>query len=99
MEKDGILQASQVVPVVKNLPVNAGDTNSLPGLGRSPGEGNGNPLQYSYLGNSMDGGLQSIESQRVGHNSTHTHAHTYGVSSLSLCLPYLLGDVSCLSSL
>ena len=68
MEKDGILQASQVVPVLKNLPVNAGDTDSIPGLGRFPGEGNGNPLQYSYLGNSMDEGLQSIESQRVRHN-------------------------------
>ena len=32
----------------------AGDSGSIPGLGRSPGEGNGNPLQYSYLENSMD---------------------------------------------
>ena len=35
---------------------NAGDPGSIPGLGRSPGEGNGNPLQYSCLGNPMDGG-------------------------------------------
>ena len=35
---------------------NAGDPGSLPGLGRSPGEGNGNLLQYSCLGNPMDGG-------------------------------------------
>ena len=41
--------------VVKNLPANAGDGGSIPGSGRSPGEGNGNPLQYSCLGNSMDG--------------------------------------------
>jgi len=41
---------------VKNPPANAGDPNSIPGLGRSPGEGNGNPLQYSYLENSMDRG-------------------------------------------
>ena len=34
---------------------NAGDPGSIPGLGRSPGEGNGNPLQYSCLENSMDG--------------------------------------------
>jgi len=34
----------------------AGDPGSMPGLGRSPGEGNGNPLQYSCLENSMDGG-------------------------------------------
>ena len=48
--------ASQVALVVKNLPVNAGDTNSIPGSGRSPGEGNGNPLQYSCLENPMDRG-------------------------------------------
>ena len=35
---------------------NAGDLGSIPGLGRSPGEGNDNPLQYSCLGNPMDGG-------------------------------------------
>ena len=40
--------------VVKNLPVNAGD--SIPGSGSSPGEGNGNPLQYSCLKNAMDRG-------------------------------------------
>ena len=40
--------------VVKNLPANAGDAALIPGLGRSPGEGNGNPFQYSYLGNPMD---------------------------------------------
>ena len=43
--------------VLKNLPVNTGDTGdegSIPGLGRSPGVGNGNPLQYSSLGNPMD---------------------------------------------
>jgi len=35
---------------------NAGDLGLIPGLGRSPGEGNGNPLQYSFLENPMDGG-------------------------------------------
>ena len=38
----------------KNLPANAGDVGSVPGLGRSPGEGNGNPLQYSCLEKPMD---------------------------------------------
>ena len=38
----------------KNPPANAGDAGSIPGLGRSSGEGNGNPLQYSCLGNPMD---------------------------------------------
>ena len=40
--------------MVKNPPANAEDMGSTPGLGRSPGEGNGNPLQYSCLGNPMD---------------------------------------------
>ena len=43
--------------MVKNLPANSGDVVSIPGSGRSPGEGNGNPLQYSCLGNSMDNGV------------------------------------------
>ena len=50
-------QASQVVLVVKNLPANVGDIRDaglIPGLGRTPGEGNGNPLQYSCLENPMD---------------------------------------------
>ena len=49
----------QVALVVKNLPVNAGDirdTDSIPGLGRSPVGGNSNPLQYSCLENPMDRG-------------------------------------------
>ena len=48
---------SQVVLVVKNPPANtgdAGDVDSIPGSGRSSGEGNGNPLQYSCLENPMD---------------------------------------------
>ena len=40
--------------VLKNLPANAGDAGSIPGMGRSPGEGNGNSLQCSCLANSMD---------------------------------------------
>ena len=40
--------------VVKSLAARAGDTSSILGSGRPPGEGNGNPLQYSYLGNHMD---------------------------------------------
>ena len=47
--------------VVKNLTANAGDLGSIPGSGRSPGEGNGKPLQYSCMKNSMDrGALQAI---------------------------------------
>ena len=40
--------------MIKNLPANAGDTSSIPGSGRFCGEGNGNPFQYSCLGNPMD---------------------------------------------
>ena len=42
----------------KNPPANAGDAGLIPGLGRSPGEGNGNPLQYSCLGNPVDSGAR-----------------------------------------
>ena len=42
-----------------------GDPNLVPGLGRSPGEGNGNPLQYSWLGNSMDRGAWRATVHRV----------------------------------
>ena len=50
-------QTSRVALVIKNLPANAGevrDVGSIPGLGRSPGRGLGNPLQYSYLENPTD---------------------------------------------
>ena len=51
----------------KESACNAGDMGSIPESKRSPGEGNGNPLQYSCLENSMDR-LQSMGLQRVGHN-------------------------------
>ena len=60
--------------MVKNAPANAGDVrdaNLIPGSGRSPGGGDGNPLQYSCLENPMDRGawwLQSMGSQRVRHD-------------------------------
>ena len=46
---------------------NVGDPGSIPGSGRSLGEGNGNPLQHSCLDNPMDGGA-SMGSQKVGHD-------------------------------
>ena len=60
--------------MVKNLPANGGDTGdmgSIPGLGRSPGGGHGNPLQYSCLKNLMDRGAWQAMVHgvtRVGHN-------------------------------
>ena len=57
----------------KNLPANAGDAGSIPGLGRCPGGGNGNPLQYSCLRNPMvdPGTLQSMESQKSQTQLSH----------------------------
>ena len=43
--------------MVKNLPANVGNPGSIPGSGRAPGEENGNPLQYSCMGNPMDRGV------------------------------------------
>ena len=64
--------------MVNNPPAKAGDAGdkgSTPGSGRSLGERNGNPLQYSSLENLMDtGGLQAMGSQRVGHTEQLTHA-------------------------
>ena len=54
---------SQVALLVKNPPVNAEEireTGSIPGSGRSPGEGNGNPLQYSYLEDPIDRGAWRV---------------------------------------
>ena len=53
---DNCTLASQVAQWVKNLPANAGAVRLVPGLGGSPGEGNGNPLQCSCLANPMEGG-------------------------------------------
>ena len=67
-----------MAPVVKNLPASVGDARdmgSIPGLGRSPGVGHGNALQYSCLENSMGRGtwLQSMELQRVRHDRVTEH--------------------------
>ena len=59
--------------VVKDPPANAGDTGdlgSIPGPGRSPGEGNGNPLHYSCLENPMDGGAWQATVHGVAKSQT-----------------------------
>ena len=56
---------------VKNLPANTGDADSIPGSGRSLGEGNGNPLQYSCLGNAMDRKAWQVQSMRLQKSQTH----------------------------
>ena len=65
--------------MVKNLP-EMQETGFDPWVRKIPGEGNGNPLQYSCLGNprtEKPGGLQSMGSQRVGHDLGHMHANLY----------------------
>ena len=65
---------------VNNPPANAGDSSSIPGWGRSPGEGNGNPLQYSCLGNPMDRGAwqAAVHGVMVRHDlaTKQQHGHS-----------------------
>ena len=56
--------------VVKNPPAKTGDAGSIPGLGGSPGEGNGNPLQYSCLGNPKDRGAWWATVHRITKSQT-----------------------------
>ena len=56
--------------VVKNLPAQAGDMGLIPGPGNSPGEGNGNPLQYTCLKDPMYRGAQEPAVQRVAKSQT-----------------------------
>ena len=68
--------------VVKNSPANARDMGLTPKSGRSPGIGNGNPLQYSCLQNSQDRGawqatVHRVAKRHTGHAHTHTHTHTH----------------------
>ena len=65
----------------KKIACNAGDLGSIPGSGRSPGEGNGNPLQYSCLENSMDRGVWWATVQGVAKSQTrlsNSHFHFQG---------------------
>ena len=76
--------------VVKNLPANAGDSEDvglIPGLGRSSGGGNGNPLQYSYWENPIHRGLQSMGCKEVSWSHLSIHVCTY-LQDCSLYLRY-----------
>ena len=71
------ISASQVALVVKNSPANAGeirDASLIPGSGRSPGRGHGNPLQYSCLENPMERGIWQASVQRAAKSWTQTEA-------------------------
>ena len=68
--------------VVKNLPANTADTKDsalIPGSGRSTGEGNGSPFQYSYVGNPMDRGAWPATVHGVTKSQTQpcSHVHTH----------------------
>ena len=78
--------------VVKILPASAGDardSGSVPDLRRPPGEGNGNPLQYSCLGNPMGRGAWQTTVHGVAKSqtqlSTHTHTHTHAHAHMYFC--------------
>ena len=85
----GSLSASQVALIVKNPPANAGDVRDsglIPGSGRSPGGGHGNPLQYSCLENPMDRGawwaaVHGVPKSRTRLKRLSTHRGTLKVPS------------------
>ena len=85
------LASDSVRSAVRESACNAGDLGSIPGLGRSPGGGHGNLLQYSCLENSMDRGawpgysLSFLGSQRVGHDWVTWHS----TPVMSIFLPVL----------
>ena len=78
---------SLVAWMVKNLPANAGDPSLIPGWGRSPGGGNGNPLQYSCLENPMDRGTWRARVHRL---QTVGHDWASNIHSMDLCSSHLL---------
>ena len=71
-------RASLVAQLVKTPPANAGDVGLIPGSGRSPGEGNGNPLQYSCLENPIDRGAWQATAHGIAvrYDWAHTHGET-----------------------
>ena len=71
--------------MVKNLPIDAGDVRHsalIPGLGRSPGGGHGNPLQYSCLENPMDRGAWWATAHNITKNQTYNWSNLAGMCSL-----------------
>ena len=73
---------------MKEFSCSAGDEGSIPGSGRSSGEGNGNPLQYTCLGNPMDRGSWQPtvhRIRRVGHNLVVKQHHQIILQRLTLC--------------
>ena len=79
--------------VVKNLLASTGDVGSMPGWGKSPGGGYGNPLQYPGLENPMDRGVWWATVHQVTNSQTllREHAHTHPGAGGSDCPPCFLG--------
>ena len=71
---------------VKTSACNAGDPGSIPGLGRSPGEGNGNPVQYSCLENPMEGGAWWATVHGVAKSRTRLSNFTFTFKSLQMVI-------------
>ena len=76
-------ESSLVAQTVKASAYHVGGQGSIPGLGRSPGEGNGTPLQYSCLENPMDGGVWWATVHRVTKSQTRLSDFTFTSSSMS----------------
>ena len=72
--------------VVKNLPANAGNTSSIPRSGRYPGGKNDNPLEYSYLENSMDKGARKAIILGVTQSLTQLSEHTLSAENLIISI-------------
>ena len=103
-----LLWVSQMALVAKNLPANARDVRdagSIPGLGRSLGEGNGNPLQYSCLENPVARGAWLATVHGIAESDTtelkqarmHTHTHTHTHTHSALEELFLHGGCPCVT--
>ena len=78
-----LVLTSLVAQTVKASAYNEGDLDLIPGSGRFPGEGNGNPLQYSCLENPMDGGAWQATVHGVAKSQTQLSNFTYLVEDVS----------------
>ena len=78
--------ASLLAQTVKNLPANARDAGSIPGSGRSAGEGNGNPLQYACQENPMDRGAWWATVHGVAKSRTRLRSFTYLLTRIGIVL-------------